>query len=174
MKLAVAGVGAVAVAGWVAGCASLKPKPLPPIVHTDTVVVTKEVAPPLPTGDSTEICLSTGMPAHVLISARGDTLIGDARVRIKDVRPLLTFAGAYAADEEWFARDTLRFDKRLYRKAGMVQRRICDELKEVGRFEGVPLFAEVTAMARVPMILVPVRPGLFQPYTVPLPPPRRR
>lgn len=149
----------------VAGCAVLKPGPPRTVVRVDTITITKEVAPPLLTGDSAVICLSTGMPARVLITATGDTLVGDARVRIRDARPLLAFAGAYAGEERWLASDTLRFDKRLYRKIGPSAARACEDLKEVGRLNGVPVFADATAMASLPTILLPVRPGIFQPYT---------
>jgi len=149
----------------VAGCAALKPKTVT-VVKTDTVTVsiTKEV--PLPTGDSTTICLSTGLPARVLVAANGDTLIGDARASLKSLRPVMNFAGSYAADQSWFYSDTLRFEKRLYRKAGALQSRGCDELKTVGSYEGVPIFAEVTAKEPLSFIVIPVSPSRFQGYNV--------
>lgn len=151
-------------------CATLHPKPQI-ITRVDTVTVTKEVAAPLPTGDTATVCLSTGVPVQVLVSARGDTLVGDARIPIKAVRPILSFQGEYASDHDWYERaDTLRFDNRLYRRAGMARKRDCDELKLVGDYKGVPLFADVTAAQKLPMIVVPVSPGIFQPFMVTTPP----
>jgi hypothetical protein len=165
-------VAVVAATAFLSGCSVFQPKPRT-VTQVDTVVVTKEVAPPLPTGDSAEVCLSTGMPARILVTSSGDTLIGPDRVKLKTVQPLLTFQGAYAFDKSWFSRsDTLRFERRVYRKAGQPKKRSCDELKLVGDFAGVPVFAEVTAPQPLPGIEIPVSPGIFQPYTTPVP--RRR
>jgi hypothetical protein len=157
---------ALALALALGGCAALQPK-TETITRVDTVTVTqvKEVAAPLPTGDTATICLSTGMPAPVLIAANGDTLIGESRVSIKSVRPILSFAGTYA--EQW--PDTVRFERRVYRRSGVVVRRDCDELKHVGEHRGVPIFAEVTAPNPLPAIVVPVRAGMFQNYRLPAP-----
>jgi hypothetical protein len=145
-------------------CTTFRPEPIT-ITKTDTVTVVKEIAPPSPTGDSTEICLSTGMTARVLVSAKGDTLIGDTRVRLRDVQPVLAFAGIYAADQEWYSRgDTLRFENKVYRRAGGTMKRACDELKLVGHYRGVPVFASVTEPQGLPTIVVPITPGLFQNY----------
>lgn len=147
------------------GCAVLHPKP-EIITKTDTVTITKEVPPPLPAGDSVEVCLSTGYPARVRISAKGDTLIGEQRVPLSSLKPVLAFAGSYAAGASWFTTsDTVRFDRRLYGKAGAPRTRACDELKLVGSYQGVPVFAEVTAPQLLPAILLPIRPGQFQLYT---------
>jgi hypothetical protein len=153
------------------GCSLLqKPKP---IIQIDTVVVTKEVPPPLPTGDSVEICLSTGMPASVVVTSSGDTLIGPERIKLSLVRPLLSFDGAYASGHGWYERsDTIRFERRVYRKLARPRKRNCDELKRVGDHSGVPVFAEVTAPQPLPGIEIPVAPGIFQTYTTPVP--RRR
>jgi hypothetical protein len=149
-------------------------KPEPQIItRTDTVTITKEVAPPLPTGDTASICLSTGMTVQVLVNSTGDTLIGDARVKLSEVRSVLSFAGNYAADKSWYGRDTLRFETRLYRKFGMEKKRACDELKEVGAYQGVPVFAEVEAPGILPAIVLPVRPGKFQTYNAATTPRRR-
>lgn len=161
---------APALALALSGCAALQPKPETVTrVDTVTVEVFKEVAAALPTGDSATICLSTGMPAPVLIAANGDTLIGDARISLKNARPVLSFAGTYA--EQW--PDTVRFERRVYRRSGVVVKRDCDELKHVGEHRGVPIFAEVTAPNPLPAIVVPVRAGVFQNYRLPTPARRR-
>ncbi|MGQ0814478.1 MAG: hypothetical protein ACT4O1_08425 [Gemmatimonadota bacterium] len=149
-------------------CSVFQPQPQI-ITRVDTVTITREVVPPLPVGDTAEVCLSTGMSARVLVAANGDTLIGDARVRLSTVRPVLAFAGAYMEQPA----DTMRFERRLYRKSGVVAKRMCDELKQVGDYHGIPVFADVTAPAALPAIAVPVKPGFFQTYTVPTPARRR-
>ena len=162
----------LALAVALSGCSTIRPKPKT-IVQVDTVVVTREVAPPLPTGDSTEVCLSTGVPVRVLVSSAGDTLIGDQRISLSAVRPLLGFAGQYAGGLGWYERsDTIRFERRVYRKLGRPRKRMCDELKRVGDYQAIPVFAEVTAPQPLPGIELPVAPGLFQTYTTPVP--RRR
>jgi hypothetical protein len=155
----------------VSSCSTLRPKP-EIITRVDTLTVTtvRDVTPPLPAGDTATVCLSTGMPVPVLIAANGDTLVGDARVSVKSVRPALDFAGRYA--EQW--PDTLHFEKRVYRRRGVVAKRTCDEFKHVGEHNGVPIFADVTAPQPLPAIVVPVRPGAFQTYVLLTQPARRR
>lgn len=143
-----------------AGCAALQPEPQI-ITRVDTVTVVKEVAPPIPPGDSLTICLSNGMSAPIVVTAAGDTLING--VSLKSVQPVLSFAGSYLEERV----DTIRFERRLYRRAGLVQRKQCDELKEVGRYAGIPVFADITAPQALPTIFLPLKPSLFQPYTTP-------
>lgn len=152
----------------VSACAALTPEPQI-ITRVDTVEVVREVAPPLPAGDTVLICLSNGRSVEVLVSETGDTLIGDARINLRSVRPVLGFAGNYAQPEP----DTVRFEKRLYRRAGVAMKRDCDELKNVGDVGGIPVFAEVTAPQSLPAILLPVRPGVFQNYMTTAPARRR-
>ena len=145
------------------GCSVFQPQPQT-IVRVDTVTVTQTVAPPLPEGQPAEVCLSTGVTAQVLIAANGDTLIGEQRVPLRELRPL-TFPGVYAGGSEWFRRgDVVSFDKRRYRRAGVERVRACDELKLVGEYQGVPVFAEITAPQVLPLIIIPVRPGAYQDY----------
>jgi hypothetical protein len=157
----------------VSACSVLRPEPRT-VVQVDTVVVTREAPPPpLPEGDSVEICLSTGASVSVRVAASGDTLIGDRGVTLSSVRPVLGFAGAYAGGLSWFDRvDTVRFEKRVYKKLGRPVRRGCDELKLVGDHRGIPVFAEVTAPQALPQIEIPAQPGMFQTYIGPAP--RRR
>jgi hypothetical protein len=136
-----------------------------PQVRVDTVTVTKEVAPPIPEGAPADLCLSNGVTVQVHIGANGDTLIGPRRIPIQDLRPAVNFAGNYAQNTDWYRRgDVVRFDRRDYQRAGVARARACDELKLVGEHQGVPLFAEVTAPQNLPMIIVPVRPGIYQDY----------
>lgn len=137
----------------------------PPQIRVDTVTVTQVVEPPLPEGTPTEICLSTGVTAQVHISATGDTLVGEKRIPLSQLRPAFSFAGAYAQDRPWYQRnEVIRFDRRDYYRAGAPVIRSCDELKLVGEHNGVPLFAEVTAPQILPVLIVPIRPGVFQDY----------
>ena len=147
-----------------AGCSALTPEP-EIITRTDTVTVTQTVEPPLSEGTPAEICLSTGVTVQIHVAANGDTLIGEKRVPIKDLRPGVGFHGVYAVDKDWYLRgDVVTFERRNYRRAGVERVRACDELKLVGAHQGVPLFAEVTAREPLPMIIVPVRPGIYQDY----------
>lgn len=146
------------------GCSVFQPKP-ETIVRVDTVTVTQTVEPTLPEARPAEVCLSTGETAQVHIAANGDTLIGEKRVPLRELRPALTFPGVYAGENEWFRRgDVVTFDKRRYRRAGVERVRACDELKLVGEYQGVPVFAEITAPQVLPMIIIPVRPGAYQDY----------
>lgn len=151
------------------GCSVIRPKaapePAPPQIRVDTVTITREVEPPLPGGTPAELCLSNGLTAQVHIAANGDTLIGARRVPLKDLRPAVAFAGAYAQNTDWYRNgDVVRFERRDYRRSGVPRARVCDELKLVGDHLGIPLFAEVTAPQLLPMIIVPVRPGIYQDY----------
>lgn len=165
-----AGFAVIAVSA-ITACSALRPAPQI-ITRTDTVTVTREVVPPLPSGDTATICLANGVPVTVMVSG-ADTLIGDARVKLKDVHPTLVFAGAYARDASWFSADTIRFEKRLYRKTTVPMRRDCDELKQVGDYRGVAVFAAYDAPNNLPLLFLPVRPSYFQPYA-PVTPTRRR
>ena len=136
-----------------------------PQVRVDTVTVTKTVEAPLPEGRPVEVCLSNGITAQIHVAANGDTLIGERRVPIKDLRPAVTFAGTYAGSADWYRRgDVVKFDRRDYRRTGVERARVCDELKLVGEHNGVPVFAEVTAPQILPMLIIPVRPGMYQDY----------
>lgn len=151
-------------AAFVSACGAFQSQPAPQI-RVDTVTVTQTVEPPLPEGRPAELCLSTGVTAQIHIAANGDTLIGEQRVRLSALRPTLTFPGAYAGERAWFMRgDVVTFDRNRYRRAGADRARACDELKLVGEHDGVPVFAEVTAPQLLPMIVIPVRPGVYQDY----------
>jgi hypothetical protein len=137
--------------------------PAPP---PDTVVVEREVAPPLPTGTPTDICLATGETVQVLVTAQGDTLVGDDRVSIRTLRSSgIAFEGDYAAGADWFEMDEpITFSEREYLKSGGEVRLECPNIVQVGEHMGVPLFAMRSAEEPYEMIYVPVRPGVWQPY----------
>jgi hypothetical protein len=158
------------------GCNWIRPKPEPPPPappppppRVDTVIVTREVAPPLPEGTPAELCLSTGFPLNVHIAASGDTLIGERRIPLREV-PGLVIEGQYASQKQWFIKgDQIRFDRRLYRKLETVTTPKCEDLKQVGENDGVPLFADLMVLTPIETIFVPIGPGRFQTYRTTLP-----
>jgi hypothetical protein len=143
------------------------PEPLPvdTVVRVDTIMVTREVAPPLPDGRPTMVCLADGRNIEVRVSARGDTLVGPRRVFLEELGDGIGFVGDYAADERWFVDDqAITFSRRSYSKFGQPAARDCRAMKIVGDYDGVNVFSETTATDPFPVIFVPVRPGVFQPY----------
>lgn len=131
----------------------------------DTVVMERTVAPPLPTGASATICLATGVPAQVMVTAQGDTLVGPSRVSISELRPVVDFAGNYAQGKQWFEDDEpLEFEEREYSKSGEPLRLNCADIERVGEHEGVPLFADRSQERPLDMVYVPVTPGVWQGY----------
>ena len=114
--------------------------PAPP---PDTVTITREVAPPLPTGTATSMCLATGETIQVLVTAQGDTLVGPARTSIRALRQAgVVFAGDYAQGRAWFEQDQqITFEEASYQKFGGEIRLECPDIMRVGEFQGVPLFA---------------------------------
>lgn len=149
-----------------AACGGAEPAPLPdPMARVDTVVVTREVAPPLPAGRATRICLATGQAAEIHVSAAGDTLVGPRRVPLADLGPAIGFVGRYAGGEPWFINDeAITFDRRQFNKFGQAEARECGAMKIVGDFGGVNLFADATSAAPFEVLYLPVGPGVFQPY----------
>ena len=166
------------VAMTVSGCQYFQRQAPPPVEPTpprvDTVTVVREVAPPLPNGEPVTICLSTGFPLQAILTA-GDTLVGDARVPIATLRPGVDFAGRYAGSASWLTGGRpFRFENREYRKgAGDPIKLSCDDIKQVGEHNGVPLFAMFDATSPVEVVYVPVRPGAFMPYRTTVPTRRR-
>jgi len=136
--------------------------PAPP---PDTVVVEREVAPPLPTGSAVQMCLATGQSEQVLVTAQGDTLVGPARVSVRDLRPGVVFAGTYAQGADWYETDeSVNFERRSYDKSGGELRLACGDIMRIGEHNGVPLFADRGAEAPYAKLYVPVRPGVWQAY----------
>jgi hypothetical protein len=140
--------------------------PAPPaIVRVDTV----RVAPPLPQGTPTNICLATGEVVQVVVTAQGDTLVGPTRVSVRTLRPGIVFAGEYSENHNWPADQAVTFERRTYRKSGNELRLECPNIVRVGEFMGVPLFADRTATRPFQTLYVPVRPGIWQAYQTGLP-----
>ena len=137
--------------------------PAPP---PDTVTITREVAPPLPVGQATDLCLATGQTITVYVTAQGDTLVGPARTSIRVLRQAgVVFAGEYAQGRVWFDQDQpITFQEQSYQKSGGELRMNCPDLMRVGDYEGVPLFALQGATTPYQQLYVPVRPGIWQMY----------
>lgn len=136
-----------------------------PAPAPDTVVVTREVEPDLPTGTPTTLCLATGQEITVYVTAQGDTLVGPSRVSIRELRPGVVFAGTYAEGRTWFENDEpIVFERTEYSKVGTPTRLDCPDLMRVGEYMGVPLFARRDAERPYETLYVPVRPGWWQAY----------
>lgn len=136
--------------------------PAPP---PDTVRMTVETAPPLPTGTPATLCLATGESAQVLVTAQNDTLVGPNRVSVRTLRPGVVFAGTYAEGMDWFESDAdVQFENRGYSKSGGEVRLNCSNIMRVGEHMGVPLFADSGASSPFETIYAPVRPGVWQAY----------
>lgn len=136
--------------------------PAPP---PDTIVVTREVAPPMPQGTPTEICIATGENVTIYLTPQGDTLVGPNRVSVSSLGPGVAFAGEYADGRGWFeADDPIEFDEREYVQSGGEIGLDCGNIMRVGDYDGVPLFADVGASSPYETLYVPVRPGVWQAY----------
>lgn len=154
-------------------CSRLRPEPPPPAPpppppRVDTVTVIREVPPPLPHGAPIEICLSTGYPLHAVLSAAGDTLVGETRIPIAGLRPGIDFAGTYAAGRAWLTADRpIVFERRNFSRSGEPIVLRCEDLKAIGNHDGVTVFAMIDAQSPVEFVYVPIRPGLFQVFRAP-------
>lgn len=142
--------------------------PAPP---PDTVVIERAPAPELVAGTPATLCLATGDPVAVWLTAAGDTLVGPSRVAISELRPGVGFAGAYAGSEAWFASGgPVLAGGQSYDKSGEPVRLACRDIVRVGSHEGVPVFGGAGDGEPYLVLYVPVAPGLWQRYT-PEPPP---
>jgi hypothetical protein len=137
--------------------------PAPP---PDTITITREVAPALPTGQAATICLATGTDVEVLVTAQGDTLVGPSRTSIRTLRQGgVVFAGDYAQGRTWFENNSaITFESASYQKSGTPVRLNCPEIMRVGEYMGVPLFAMRNATRPYQQLYVPVSPGVWQMY----------
>ena len=162
-------IASVALCGRARCRASLRDRPDPDVVvlpaaPPDTVVVTRVEAPPAPVGAAATLCLSTGDQIQVLITPAGDTLVGPSRTPLSQLRPAVSLAGVYAANRAWFEDgEAIMFQQRSYGRSGAVVRLDCGDIRRVGEHLGVPLFGTGAAPE---IFYVPVRPGVWQPYSL--------
>ena len=146
------------------GAADTLVLPAPP---PDTVVVERAVPPEPPAGSSETLCLATGVQATVFLTAAGDTLVGPSRVPLADLRPGIEFAGTYAAGRDWFEQGApVTLGQAAYERSGGPVRPDCADIVEVGSHDGVPVFAARSAAPPFDEVYVPVRPGLWQRYSL--------
>ena len=131
----------------------------------DTVVITREVAPPMPQGMPSEVCIATGENVTIYLTPQGDTLVGPNRVALNSLGSGVGFAGEYASGRGWFQADEpIDFEEREYVQSGGEVGLDCGSIMHVGAYDGVPLFAEVGASSPFETVYVPVRPGVWQAY----------
>jgi hypothetical protein len=131
----------------------------------DTVVVGVEQAGVEREGEPATICLSTGQNIPIRITAQGDTLVGASGASIDELRPGLAFAGSYAGTAFWYQDDrVIVFEGGDYGKSDDSFPVDCGQILRVGVYEGVPVFAVITASRPFDVIFIPVRPGVWHRY----------
>jgi hypothetical protein len=136
-----------------------------PAPAPDTIVIREAMEPALPEGTAQTICLATGENVTIYLTAQGDTLVGPRRVSVRELGPGVAFAGDYAQGVDWFVNDEpVDFENRQYRKAGGEVGLDCANVRQVGTFRGIPLFADANAQSPFNRLYVPVRPGAWQSY----------
>lgn len=134
----------------------------------DTVVIDARTAPSEPEGEPATVCLSTGQGAPVRITAAGDTLVGPSGTPIAELRPIVDFAGQYAAGALWYERrDDIQFEGDRFVPVGGPFDITCGEILRVGAYQGIPLFADRDAIRPLEAVFVPVRIGVWQRYERP-------
>lgn len=152
--------------------ASLRDRPAPdvvvlPAVPPDTVVVTRVERPSPPVGTAFVLCLSTGDQIDVLLTVAGDTLVGPSQTPLRELRPTVVLAGVYAANRGWFeSGEPVTFEERPYGRAGATVGLDCGDIRQVGEHLGVPLFVMGVGGASPGILYVPVRPGVWQRYSL--------
>ncbi len=152
--------------------ASLRDRPDPDVVvlpaaPPDTVVVTRVESRPSPAGTAATLCLSTGDLIEVFLTLAGDTLIGPSQASLRELRPAVVLAGVYAASRGWFeAGEPVAFEGRPYGRTGAPVGLDCGEIRQVGEYLEVPLFVTGVGGASPEILYVPVRPGVWQRYSL--------
>ncbi len=103
----------------------------------------------------------------MLLTLAGDTLVGPARASLSELRPGVVLAGVYAADRAWFETgEPITFEELSYVKTGTTVGLDCGEIRQVGEHLGVPLFVTGIGAGSQAILFVPVRPGVWQPYSL--------
>ena len=152
--------------------ASLRDRPDPDVVvlpaaPPDTVVVTRVENAPAPAGTAATLCLSTGEPLEVLLTLSGDTLVGPSLVPLSELGPSVVLAGVYAMNRSWFETgEPITLEERAYGRTGGAVGLNCGDIRQVGEHLGVPLFVTAIGGASQEILFVPVRPGVWQPYSL--------
>lgn len=138
----------------------------PPPPDTIVVVAAASARPVISEAELTSVCLSTGQNVALRLTATGDTLVGDASVPIGDLRPAMVFAGAYAGTAFWYQNEEVMiFEGGDFRAEGEPFPIDCSQILRVGVYQGVPVFAVITAERPLELIFIPVAPGMWRRYS---------
>ena len=142
--------------------------PAPP---PDTIILGgSESGLAVESGESVHICLATGQNVSIHVDAAGDTLVGIPPVPVGSLRPAMTFAGSYAGSSFWYLDDkVIVFEGGDFQKSDDTFPIDCDQILRVGVFQGVPVFAVVSAQRPLDVIFIPIYPGVWQRYERDLP-----
>ena len=106
----------------------------------------------------------------IQVDAAGDTLVGIPPVPVGSLRPAMTFAGSYAGSSFWYLDDeVIVFEGGDFQKSDDTFPIDCDQILRVGVFQGVPVFAVVSAQRPLDVIFIPIYPGVWQRYERDLP-----
>ena len=132
----------------------------------DTIVVnTGAAVRPAAQGVPANICLSTGQNVPIQITSVGDTLVGPDAVPMRELGPGLEFAGSYAGSAFWYQDDqVIVFEGGDFGKSDDTFPIDCGQILRVGLYQGVPVFAVVSASRPLDVIFIPVRPGVWHRY----------
>jgi hypothetical protein len=86
---------------------------------------------------------------------------------LSELRPAVALAGVYAENRAWFeAGEPITVEQRSYGRLGAAVPLDCGDIRQVGEHLGVPLFATDTGGASPEILYVPVRAGVWQPYSL--------
>ena len=86
-------------------------------------------------------------------------------VPLSDVGPGLVFAGAYAGNAFWYQNDdVIVFEGADFGKSEDTFPVDCSQVLRVGIYQGVPVFAVVSASRPLDVVFIPVRPGVWHRY----------
>jgi hypothetical protein len=132
----------------------------------DTVVVSTGALPSrAEEGVPAELCLATGQNVPIRITSSGDTLVGPGQVSLRELGAGLVFAGAYAGGAFWYQDDqVIVFEGGDFGKSEDTFPVDCSQILRVGVYEGVSVFAVISASRPLDVIFIPVRPGLWHRY----------
>jgi hypothetical protein len=137
----------------------------PPPPDTVLIAPAPGAGVPVLEGTPATICLSTGRNVPIRVTAAGDTLVGPLGTPVREVNPVLVFAGAYAGTAFWYQNEeVIVFEGGDFRPAGDAFPIDCDQILRVGVYQGVPVFAVITAERPLSFVFLPVEPGIWRRY----------
>ena len=135
------------------------PAPPPDTVVVDTAPATSSEGRPI------QLCLATGEDVWVLVTTRGDTLVGPERLPAGDLEPRAALPGVYAGTDPAFDPEaTLSLDGMEYRPDGEPVQPGCAALVPWREAEGSPVFRLRDGGPVPEVVYLPLRPGVWQRY----------